>query len=82
MLDENTKITLRNAIIAVSLFVSIASGYFYTLGRINDRLLALEKDQGYSDKYRDETTKRLDSIETNQIKILIALGVDPNATEK
>lgn len=77
MLDENTKITLRNALIVIAFVISIVSGYFYTLGKIEKRLSTLENDQKHFQIYQKETNKRLDDLHTNQIKIMVALGVDP-----
>ncbi len=82
MLDEETKITLRNGVIVIGFLISVVSGYFYTIGNINDRLSALEKDTAYSYKYHEETAKRLDDFNDNQIKMMVALGIEPAAQRK
>jgi hypothetical protein len=84
-LDENTKITLRNALAVIFFVISIVSGYFFTLGKISDRVSALENEKKHFDDYKKETALRLDRIDgkqdqmnANQVKILIALGVEPD----
>ncbi len=84
MLDENTKIKLPHVFAAIMFLGSLALGWSYTMGKINDRLLALEKDQAYSVDYRRESAENLKDVkaevkETNRKvdRLLMANGIKP-----
>lgn len=89
MLDEETKITLRSGATVISFLVAMVMGYFYTVETVNksieetnNRVLVLEQAQESSAKYREEDAKRLDEFNDNQIKMMIALGIQPAAQRK
>ena len=88
-LDEKTKITLPSAGAIIGFVACILGGYFYTQDEMNDRILALEKDQTYAETYRKDTKERFDKFEkkqddfnSNQVKIMVALGVEPEKQAK
>ena len=83
-LDENTKTNIRSAVYVLGFVIAVVMGYFYTLADIKKsvadveaRVLVLEKDQLHADTFRQDTKKRLETIDSNQVKMLVALGVEP-----
>jgi len=77
MLDENTKIKLPHVFATIMFLGSLVLGWSYTMGKINDRLLALEKDQAYSVDYRRENAERLKDVEDKLDRLLMANGIKP-----
>ena len=77
MLDENTKIPLRNVVAAIILIGGILYGYQVTVGSIENRLSIIESEQRAGQDYRKENSERLKNLEQNQVKLMMAFGVKP-----
>jgi len=77
MLDENTKISLRNVVAAIIFIGGIIYGWQVTVGSIENRLSVIENEQRASQDYRKENSERLKNLEQNQVKLMMAFGVKP-----
>jgi uncharacterized protein HemX len=77
MLDENTKISLRNAIAALVFAGGLFYGWQVTVASIENRVSVLETEQRASQDYRKENSERLKNLEQNQVKLMMAFGVKP-----
>lgn len=84
MLDENTKIKLPHVFATIFFLGTIFLGWSYTMEKVNDRLLSLEKDHAYSVDYRRENAERMKNVEaevkdTNKKvdRLMMAFGVKP-----
>jgi uncharacterized protein HemX len=77
MLDENTKISLRNVVAALIFIGGIVYGWQVTVGSIENRLSVLESEQRAGQDYRKENSERLKNLEQNQVKLMMAFGVKP-----
>jgi len=77
MLDENTKIPLRNVVAAIIFLGGIIYGWQVTVGSIENRLSVLESEQRAGQDYRKENSERLKNLEQNQVKLMMAFGVKP-----
>jgi len=44
---------------------------------LNERVARIEGDRDVAREYRDQNTRRLERIEENQTKLMMALGVKP-----
>lgn len=77
MLDENTKISLRNVVAAIIFIGGIIYGWQVTVGSIENRLSVIESEQRASQDYRKENSERLKNLEQNQVKLMMAFGVKP-----
>ena len=85
ILDENTKIPLRSVIVVIAFVAAIVSGYFATLemidnkvSTVNNRVTAVANRVSNLETERKETKNRLDDLHSNQIKMMVALGVEPD----
>ena len=88
-LGENTKINIRSAVYVLGFVIAGVVGYHYTLADIKKsvadveaRVLVLEKDQLYAETFRQDTKKRLETIDSNQVKMMVALGVEPEKPDE
>jgi hypothetical protein len=81
MLDENVKISLRNMIATVIFIGGMVYGWQVIIGGIQTQqaILAdkLADDRAAARDYRVENTRRLERMEVNQTKLMMALGVKP-----
>ena len=77
MLDENTKISIRNAIAALIFIGGIIYGWQVTVSGIENRLSVIENEQRTGQDYRKENSERLKNLEQNQVKLMMAFGVKP-----
>jgi hypothetical protein len=81
MLDENTRINLRSAIAAIIFIGGMVYGWQVIIGGIQTQqaILAdkIEADRSANREYRLENTRRLERMDTNQTKLMMALGVKP-----
>lgn len=77
MLDENTKIKLPHVFAMLLFLGSIFWGWSLTMEKVNNRLLALEKDQSYSVDYRRESAERMKDVEDKLDRLLMANGIKP-----
>jgi len=81
MLDENTKINLRSVIAAVIFIGGMVYGWQVIIGGIQTQqaILAdkIADDRTAAREYRTENTRRLERMEANQTKLMMALGVKP-----
>lgn len=77
MLDDETKVSLRNVVAAIIFMGGIVYGWQVTIGGIENRVSVLETEQRASQDYRKENSERLKNLEQNQVKLMMAFGVKP-----
>ena len=77
MLDENTKISLRNVVAAIIFMGGIVYGWQVTIGGIENRLSVLEENSRSKDQSLTEIKTQVKETDNKVDRLLMANGIKP-----
>lgn len=77
MLDENTKIPLRNVVAAIIFLGGIIYGWQVTVGSIENRLSVLEENSRSKDQSLTEIKTQVRETDNKVDRLLMANGLKP-----
>lgn len=77
MLDENTKISLRNVVAAIIFMGGIVYGWHVTIGGIENRLSVLEENSRSKDQSLTEIKTQVKETDNKVDRLLMANGIKP-----
>jgi hypothetical protein len=77
MLDENTKISLRNVVAALIFIGGIVYGWQVTVGSIENRLSVLEENSRSKDQSLTEIKTQVRETDNKVDRLLMANGLKP-----
>lgn len=77
MLDENTKIPLRNVVAAIIFLGGIIYGWQVTVGSIENRLSVLEENSRSKDQSLTEIKTQVRETDNKVDQLLMANGIKP-----
>jgi len=77
MLDEETKVSLRNVVAAIIFMGGIVYGWQVTIGGIENRLSVLEENSRSKDQSLTEIKTQVKETDNKVDRLLMANGIKP-----